>query len=118
MSRKREVDAKARKVGAGLAVLVAGVVGLGWVRSRAARSTSGACKHVEDSVYRGFKYRIGQCPGEMYRGVVPAQQVGSITVVADEGDVLASIDGARKHAQSRIDAKLGPLQAIFVGANR
>lgn len=122
MSKKSEVDTKARNVGIGLTVLVVGVAGFGWWRSRVAKERAGQCKLIEESVYRGFKYQIKECPvglGRAYLGIVPIQQVGSINVSADQGEMLATVEDARKYVQQLIDAKLGPqLQAVFVGANR
>lgn len=122
MSKKREVDAKAGKAMAGLAVLVAAVAGFGWWRSRVAQAHGEVCKLIEESVYRGFKYQIKECPvgsSHAYLGIVPIQQVGSINITADQGEMLVTIDEARKYVQRLIDAKLGPqLQAIFVGSQR
>lgn len=122
MKKKRAAEGTSGKVVAGVTVLVLGIAGLGWVRRRAAGERGGQCKVVEESVYRGFKYRIEECPageGRVYLGLVPSQQVGTITITTDESESLDTIDDARKYVQSSIDAKLGPqLKAVFVGANR
>lgn len=121
MGNKKKVDAKAGKGLAGLAVLIVGVAGFGWWRSRAERQRE-RCKVVEESVYRGFKYRIEECPSGESRGflaIVPSQQVGTIQITEDEGDVLEAIEDARKYAQMLIDAKITPkFRAVFVGTNR
>lgn len=121
MSNKKEVDTKAHKALAGLALFVVGVAGFGWWRSRAEKQ-QGPCKLIEESVYRGFKYRIEECPvgsGHAYLGIVPIQQVGSLNITEDEGDLLATIEDARKYAQTLIDAKLTPkLSAVYVGTTR
>jgi hypothetical protein len=123
MGKKRESEGTAGTIAAGLAVLVLGGVGLGWWRRRVARAHGGLCKVVEESVYRGFKIRVEKCPaGEnvVYFGVLPVQQVGSVDILVDEGEFFATIDAARKYAQSLADAKLGgpQLRAVFVGSNR
>ncbi len=121
MAKKREDDNNTGTVLTGLLILAAGVAGFGWWRRRVERAHGGICKRVEESVYRGFAYRIEECPlGESrgYLGVLVAQQVGTVTIHEDEGAMLETIDDARKYVSKLIDDKLSPrLQAVFVGAN-
>jgi hypothetical protein len=120
MSRKKRIDKRARNAGIGLAGLVAAVIGIGWARSRA--SAASPCKIIEDSVYRGFRYRIEECPrsdGSVFTAVIPVQAVASHRFDAELRDSPASLELARKWVQLTIDQKLGPtLRATFVGANR
>jgi hypothetical protein len=116
MSNKKEVDVRVYKAGLGLAALVAAVCGVGWWRSRADKASARTI--VEDSVYRGFTYRIEQWPfgeGHAFVGVVPIQDVGSVSVSADEGSLLASVDAARTWVHLLIDGKLNPrLRAVAI----
>ena len=121
MSRKNGEDNTGMIV-AGLAVLVIGAIGIGMMRRKPLAKTKPACKVVEDSVYRGFKYRIEECPvgaTPSFMAIVPSQTVGNVTIATDEGDLLKSLDEARQHVRKLIDAKLAvPLKMVFVGANR
>lgn len=120
MNKKKRIDKRARNAGIGLAGLVVTVIGIGVVRSRA--NAAKPCKIVEDSVYRGFRYRVEECPrgdGSVFTAVIPVQAVGAHRFDAELRDSPASLELARKWVQLTIDQKLGPaLRATFVGTSR
>jgi hypothetical protein len=110
--QSKSVDKRARNAGLGLVALVTTVIGVGVYRSR----KQPKCELVEDSVYRGFRYRIELCPDERYRAEIPAQTVGELTIVAKLEQTLASQVEARRWVHQTLHERLGgTTKATFVG---
>lgn len=114
-----EMDAGGAGAIAALALVVTTIVGVGFWRRRS-DTIQATCKPLEDSVYRGFKYRIDQCPlgsSHGFLAIIPVQSVGPVSIATDEGSLLATIDDARKYVQAKIDAKLTTaVPPIIVGS--
>jgi hypothetical protein len=117
VSKSKSINTRARNVGLGLAALVATVIGVGVIRSRKGPQY----EVVEESVYRGFRYRIEKRPlgsGQGFMAYVLAQTIGDVTFAEDTGGILSNLEDARRLVQQTIDKRLGPkLKATFVGTS-